>query len=219
MEAVIFGATGMVGIEVLDQCLAARQISRVVTLGRNTTGLEHEKLQEIEHSDFLDFSAQEHTLATADLCFYCLGVYQTRVSRQKFWQVTVDYLDALIATLEAVNKGITFCLFSTQGAAPKENSPFLFGNVKGRAEKHLGDSALHNQYIFRPGYISPGRKTAISGPGMWLCKPIYKLFPFLGINAVDLAAAMVDVGLNGHANTVLGNGDLRAIAQRLKRQG
>jgi uncharacterized protein YbjT (DUF2867 family) len=80
MDALIFGATGMVGTEVLHQCLDSDQIDKVVTIGRHATGVVHPELVEIEHQNFLDFSSMETELTQADICFYCLGVYQNQVA-------------------------------------------------------------------------------------------------------------------------------------------
>jgi len=80
--------------------------------------------------------------------------------------ITVNYLDYLLSSLEKVNPGITFCLFSAQGESPGEKSIFHFGNAKGRAEKRLTKSALKKKYIFRPDFINPGRKSAFSGAAL-----------------------------------------------------
>ena len=201
----------MVGIEVLHQCLADQSVTNVVVIGRRPSRITHEKLLEIKHENFLDFADIEPVLSDADICFYCLGVYQNRVSRDKFWEVTVGYLEALLRSLGQVNTGIVFSLFSTQGADTEENSWFLFGNAKGRAEKRLTESNLRTKYIFRPGFINPGIKSGMSGISLWLLQLIYKIFPFIGIDAKDLAKAMVHVSLLSHQATVFENRDIRKI--------
>ena len=71
MDALIFGATGMVGTEVLHVCLDADPIDRIVSIGRRTTGVDHPKLVEIEHRNFLDLSPVEEELSQASIGFYC----------------------------------------------------------------------------------------------------------------------------------------------------
>jgi hypothetical protein len=68
------------------------QIDKVITIGRHATGVVHPELVEIEHQNFLDFSSMETKLTQADICFYCLGVYQNQVAADVFWQITVGYL-------------------------------------------------------------------------------------------------------------------------------
>lgn len=216
MKSIIFGATGMVGIEVLHCCLQERQFQQVITIGRKKTNIDNPKLREIEHDNFLDFTSLEPEILQADICFYCLGVYQGMVSTDKFWEITCDYLAALIESIERCDNDITFCLFSAQGADPTERSRILFAKAKGRAEKQLLDSNISRKYIFRPGYINPGQKEAKSRIPFWLIKPFYKLFPFIGIDAPDLARVMVDVGLNGHDLKIFENGDLRRRVKVLR---
>ena len=95
MKVVIFGATGMVGGEVLTQCLANDEINTVLSVGRRNSGVVHPKLKEVVHGNFLDFTALEDELADVDVVYYCLGVYQAQVSKAQFWEITVDYLGAL----------------------------------------------------------------------------------------------------------------------------
>lgn len=211
-DVIVFGATGMVGTEVLHQCLKSNKIQSILTIGRHATGIEHHKLREIEHDNFLDFSSLEQEMSNADVCFYCLGVYQGKVSKKQFWEITVDYLDALISSLERSRKDITFCLFSAQGADPVEKIPFLFAKAKGRAENRLSNSEIHANFIFRPGFINPGRKSPKFMASMWMFKFFYKLFPSIGIDASELAKVMIHTGLYGHEKQILENRDLRTAA-------
>lgn len=216
MNAVILGATGMVGTEVLHQCLSADQIRKVLTIGRHATGVDDTKLREVEHQDFLDFSLLEPELSQANICFYCLGVYQNQVPADSFWKITVDYLAALIDTLERANRDLTFCLFSAQGADPSEKSPFRFAKAKGRAERILLDSSILRKYVFRPGFINPGRKSAQAGWSGWVAKQVYMLIPSIGIDAADLGKVMINVGLNGSIQPTFSNRELRRLANRLE---
>jgi hypothetical protein len=214
-KVAIFGATGMVGSEALDLCLRSNDVESLISIGRRKTGLDHPKLVEIEHRNFLDYSLIAHNLCDLNTCLYCLGVYQAQVSKEKFWEITVDYLDALIRTLEETNPEIRFCLFSAQGASRSERSFMRFAKAKGRAENLLLCSQLGEKFIFRPGYIKPGPKhlnTTISAKAF---EPIYRLFPTIGVDAVDLAKAIVDVGLQGHEKTVFENRDLRTFVNRI----
>lgn len=216
MNVTIFGATGMVGIEVLHQCLEHHQVGRVVTVGRNRTGVTHDKLIEVDHHDFTDYSPLEAHLSETAICLYCLGVYQGTVSTATFWEVTCTYLKALIEALERTNTDMTFCLSSAQGADPRERSPFLFAKAKGRAERVLLESRIQRKYAFRPGYIRPGRKTSKSRVPDWLVRPFYRLVPAIGIDAADLARVMVHVGVNGFDHAVLHNGEMRHLAASIR---
>ena len=215
MKVLVFGASGMVGTEVLHKIIEDERFEKVISIGRSHVDVESPILQQIVHDDFMNYRDLQNYLAESDICFYCLGVYQNQISKQDFWKITVDYLDALLSTLEKVNTEITFCLFSAQGASPNEKSLFRFGNAKGRAEMRLTKSAIKKKYIFRPGFINPGRKAAFSGVSLMFFQFIYKIFPALGIDAIDLARVMIHVGVAGGTKVVFENRDLREISKKI----
>ena len=209
VKVLLFGATGMVGSEVLNICLRSPAIEHVTTISRRKPGFNHAKLVEIEHHNFLEFSSIEDRLSDITTCLYCLGVYQTQVSKEKFWEITADYLDALIKIVEKINRKIRFCLFSAQGASSSEGSFMRFANAKGRAENLRLDSQLLEKYVFRPGYIRPGPKKLNTTWSAKAFEPIYRLFPAIGVDAEVLAKAIVEVGIKGYEKTILENQDLR----------
>ncbi len=209
MKALILGATGMVGREVLEQCLANDEFESVLSIGRRKSGVDHAKLTEIEHANFCDFTNLDSQLTQIDVCIYCLGVYQSQVPKAQFWEITVDYLDALVRAFERSNKNVRFCLFSAQGASTSEKSPIRFARAKGRAENVLLTSELAEKYIFRPGFIMPGPQWSSTTLSTKMLEPIYRLFPKIGIDATELARVMIDVGLNQHETVLFENRDMR----------
>jgi uncharacterized protein YbjT (DUF2867 family) len=208
MNALILGATGMVGSEVLKACLASDSITSVLAVGRKLTGQSHPKLKEIAHENFLDFSPLQYELEKVNIVYYCLGVYQNKVSKEDFWQITVEYQVALIIELEKMGSDITFCLFGALGADPKERSPFVFAKAKGRAERLLMESKLAQKYIFRPGYIHPDNGFR-SDIWVKLFQPVFRMFPFIGVDASRLGKVIAHVGIEGYKKTILENKDIR----------
>ncbi|KAA3658219.1 MAG: NAD-dependent epimerase/dehydratase family protein, partial [Calditrichaeota bacterium] len=73
IKAIITGATGMVGEGVLHQCLNHSQVESVLVINRRSCGVEHEKLTEIFHKDFFDFSPMKDQLAGYNACYFCMG--------------------------------------------------------------------------------------------------------------------------------------------------
>ena len=215
MKILIFGATGMVGSEVLKELLKSEQITEIVSVGRKTSGIKRDNFKEIIHDNFLDFSNLSETFSDTDIVYYCLGVYQGKVSKQEFWRITVGFQDALIRELEKVKKDIVFCLFSAQGADQNEKSPILFAKAKGRAEKHLLDSKIAKKYIFRPGYINPDNGFPHPYVFGGLFRLAYMLLPLIGINASALGKVIARVGLNGYNKGTLTNKDIRQLAYRI----
>ena len=213
VTAAVFGATGMVGIEVLHACLDEPRVSRVVTVGRRQTRVAHEKIREVIVADLADLAPAADALREVDLIVYCVGVYTGRVPDDEFFRITCDYLGGVLRVLEAAGSRATFCLMSAGGADPSEKSRLVFARAKGRAERMLLESALPDKYVFRPGYIAPGRQKSRTRIPDWLALPAYRLLPFMGIDAVDLARTMLLVGLERGPQTLFENSDIRRYAQ------
>jgi uncharacterized protein YbjT (DUF2867 family) len=209
VKLVITGGTGLVGGEVLRQSLRRPGVTSVVSLGRRRTGFSDAKLTELVVDDFLDLAPISEHLRDVNLCCHCLAAYSHRVGRSAYETITVDYLDSLIRALETASPNAAFCMFTTEGTRQDGGSWIRTLNVKGEAERHLLASRLPRKYIFRPGYINPTRPRARPVFYDMLMKPIFRLFPSLGIEAFDLAAAMIEVGLSDkRPQAVLENKDL-----------
>jgi nucleoside-diphosphate-sugar epimerase len=74
MRIVIFGSSGMLGQSALRERLGDRGVGKVLSVVRAPSGNAHEKLLEIVHNNFLDFTPIENQLAGLDGCLYGRGV-------------------------------------------------------------------------------------------------------------------------------------------------
>ncbi|MGY0399903.1 MAG: NAD-dependent epimerase/dehydratase family protein [Ostreibacterium sp.] len=216
----ITGSTGMVGSLVLKNLLENSAIDTIISIGRRRTGIEHKKLQEIVHTDFLDFSNLSAKLTNLDACFYCLGVYQNQVSKVHFLEITCDYQKALTDILQQSSPQLTFALFSASGADPTEKSRTLFAKGKGKAENLLNTTIFPEKYIFRPGYIHPTGNKKPSGLMYKMLLPVaaglFKLFPSIGITDRDLAHIMVTLSLAAeHPSQVFSNLYMKQLIKTL----
>ncbi len=133
-NVIVTRATGMIGSLVLRQCLERSDVANVTSIVRHRGGVEHPKLQEIEHQDFLDFSGITEHFEDQDICFYCLGVYTGQVDPQTFRKITVDFTSAFADALACRSTEVVFCYLSGQGADQTEKSRFMFARDKGAAE-------------------------------------------------------------------------------------
>jgi uncharacterized protein YbjT (DUF2867 family) len=211
MKLVLTGATGLVGGAVLQVALHHPRITSVVSLGRRQTGVIHPKLTELMVEDFLGLAPVAAHLADADLCCHCLAAYIHRVGRAAYQTITVGYLDSLIGVLETASPAAAFCMFTTEGTRQDGKSWIWTMNVKGQAETCLLASRLPRKYIFRPGYIYPTRPRARPVFYDMLMKPVFRLFPAIGIESADLARVMIEVGLSDpRPEAVLGNREIRS---------
>lgn len=203
----------MVGKLVLESCLNNKEVNKVTAITRKSLGIQHEKLIEVIHTNFLDYTAIEQSFKEQDVCFYCIGVYTGQVPKEEFKKITVDFTKVFSETLLRNNENISFCFLSGQGADSTEKSKILFAREKGIAENYLLNSPFSNVYIFRPGYIYPVTPRKEPNFGYRVMKVLYKpvslLYPNIGVPSDLLAKKMVTIGLNGGDKTIYENRDIR----------
>ena len=194
--ALLAGATGFVGSHVLQELLADDAWSHVVTVGRRTVSLRHDKLEQ----RVLDLSAIE---ALGDLphaadVFCCLGTTIKQAgSQDAFRRVDHDFVAGLARA--GLRIGATqFLLVSAIGADP--GSRVFYNRVKGEAEAAVRMLPYRAVQIFRPGLLLGTRSEFRLGERIaMLAVPL--LHPFLlgplrryhSISAGDVARAMVRI--------------------------
>ncbi len=213
-NVIIVGSSGMIGHLVLEHCLKRNDVSLVTAVVRRPLGINNEKLREVIHNNFLDYTSIAEYLLDQDVCFYCLGVYTGQVPTDEFKKITVAYTEAFAKALREYNtRPLTFCFLSGQGADQSEKSRILFARQKGIAENHLLALRFHKTHIFRPGYIYPDSPRKEPNFGYMvlrvLYKPLSRVFPNIGVTSGKLAGKMVDVGLNGGDKVIYEHRDIR----------
>ena len=214
-KALITGATGMIGNIILKKCLASADISEVISIVRQTSTLAHEKLTEIIHQDFTDFTTLHESLIGIDVCFFCIGVYTGAVPDDRFKVITVDYTKALADQLIKLSPRVTFCFLSGQGADKREKSRMAFARYKGMAENYLISLPFDQLAIFRPAYIYPvehRKEPNFSYQLMRLIYPAMKaIYPKGAITSEELGAGMYMAGMAGADKAILENQDIKAL--------
>lgn len=209
----------MIGQGVLRECLLDPDVEAVVSVVRNRSGASHTKLREIEHGDFLDYTAIAAGLAGFDACFFCLGVSSAGMAEPDYRRVTYDYPLAAARALVARSPGATFVYVSGQGADSTEKGRIMWARIKGAAENALLRIPFHAVYIFRPGVIQPlhgitSRTAAyrvlyaITAPLLPLLK---KLFPLQITTTEQVGRAMLQVARSGAPKRILENPDINQL--------
>lgn len=219
LKAALFGATGMVGQGVLRECLADPEVERVLAVGRSALGMKHEKLEEVLHGDFFDFSGIERRLAGCDACFFCLGVSSAGMSEAEYRHLTYDIALAAGGTLARLNPSMTFVYVSGAGTDSSEQGRSMWARVKGKTENDLAKLPFRNVFLFRPAIILPGR--GISSKTGWyrvfyaILRPLFplidKLFPKWVTTTGEVGRAMLTVAKHGAAKRILESRDIREL--------
>ena len=216
MNAIIFGATGMVGQGVLRECLRDDGIERVLAVGRSPTGLTHPKLRELVRKDLFDFNAGAD-FQGYDACFFCLGVSSAGMNEADYTRLTFDLTLGWARALARLNPAMTFVYVSGAGTGGKA----MWAQVKARTESELL-SLFPSAYMIRLAALRPMHgevsKTRWTRIGYKVLRPLLPLMHAIAPGAVitteELGRAMIRAARNGAPKRVLENRDLRALAAR-----
>lgn len=218
ISAIILGATGMVGEGVLHECLKHPLVKSVLVINRKPSGIEHEKLTEIIHLDFQDFSAIEDQLAGYNACYFCLGVSSLGMKEDEYRRITYDLTLSVANTLVKLNPTMTFCYVSGMGTDSTEKGRTMWARVKGKTENDLLKVPFKATYMFRPGYIQPTKGLKNSYKIYKVLGPFYPLwkilFPKYVCTLKEIGLAMINIVLSGSDLKVLECKDIRFMAQQ-----
>ena len=220
MKVIITGSTGMVGKGVLFECLESSQIESVLVINRASIDIKHEKLKEVIHTDFSNFTSLEEVLAGYDACFFCLGVSAVGMSEEKYTNITYDLTLRFANTLLKVNKDIIFNYVSGTGTDSSEKGRSMWARVKGKTENDLMSLPFQKAYMFRPGVIIPQKgiksKTPIYNAFYVIFKPLLPVLKSIAPKSVttttQVGQAMIKSVTRDYANVYLENRDINELA-------
>jgi uncharacterized protein YbjT (DUF2867 family) len=219
MKVILFGATGMVGQGVLRECLLDPGVESVLAVGRSPTGQRNPKLHEIQHRDFMDFSAIESELAGFDACFFCLGVSSVGMDEERYRHLTHDITLAAATVLAKLNPGMVFIYVTGRGTDSTEQGRQMWARVKGKTENDLLKLPFKAAYMFRPAAIQPlhgiRSKTAWYQAVYVLAAPVLTLLkriaPTYVTTTEQVGRAMITVARDGYPRPVLESGDINLV--------
>jgi uncharacterized protein YbjT (DUF2867 family) len=221
VRVIPFGATGMIGQAVLREALLAPDVEKVLTVGRNPIDQRHDKLAQLIHRDFTDFSTVEEQLTGYDACFFCLGVSSAGMSEADYRRVTYDFALTAARMLVGRNPHMTFVYVSGAGTDGSARGGVMWARVKGETENALLPLPFKAAYMFRPAFVQPmhgetsrvplyRRLYAVSG---WLYPTIRRLFPRYVTTTEHIGRAMLHVVREGAPRRVLESEDIAALAR------
>lgn len=210
--AILAGASGLVGGEILQRLIACREYGRIVVVTRRDLGepARHPRVKQIVVG-FDELEGAKRSLH-GDHAFCALGTTIRKAGSQaKFRQVDLEYPLAL-ARITRAGGATHFSVVSALGAS--RTSPFFYSRVKGEVEDGLRGMSWPSLAIFRPSFIAGERRESrplerLGGmalrfaPGTW--RPVA---------ATDIAAAMVATAVRSPPGvTVVESRDIPWVAR------
>lgn len=212
-SAILLGATGLTGGELLDLLLSDDDYAKVTVLTRRPTGKVHPKLEE-HIIDLLSLEKAED-LFSGDVVFCCIGTTRAKTPDKELYQ-KIDYGIPVTAAAMAQEKGIpVFIGVSSLGADPE--SRFFYNRTKGEMERDVAGRKIRQTYFLRPSLITGPR----GEKRLWenSAEKLMRLFDFLipvrykMISASVIAEAMIQIAKRGHPASVIPSEKIREIAK------
>jgi len=211
IKAIITGSTGMVGEGVLHECLNHPEVESVLVINRRPCGVQHKKLKEIIHSDFLEITPIRDQLKGYNTCYFCSGVSSVGKKEDEYTKITYDLTMHVAKTLHELNPETTFMYVSGEGTTGEENGKVMWNRVKSKTENELL-RLFKNSYIFRPGYIQPTKGLKNAYKIYSIMAPFYPVWKTLLPKHVctlkDLGLSMINTTLFSYDKKVLDNIDI-----------
>lgn len=172
MKALLIGATGATGKELLPLLLADPAFSRVDIFVRRAPDVQHDKLH-VHLVDFADVAAWQQDLK-GDVLLSCLGTtLKAAGSQEAQWQVDyqAQYDVARAAQANGVN---TLVLVSSAQADPQAR--LFYSRMKGRLDADVAALGFAKLLIFRPPLLErAGSDRAGEVWGLKIIKGLNKL--------------------------------------------
>ncbi|MDQ1911810.1 NAD(P)H-binding protein [Paenibacillus sp. GD4] len=216
-KALVAGATGLVGRELVRILLNQEEYAKVTVLVRRRMNLEHPKLEQlVVDYDRLEGLAGE--LVEGASLFCTLGTTMKQAGSKELFEL-VDYEYPMTLGRLAKRYGAEQMLIVTAMGA-KRGSLFYYNRVKGKVEEELGKLGLPKLCIFRPSLLLGDRQEKRAGEQAAM-KAADKLpFLFSGplerykpIRAEQVAAAMAAAANNNIEGTrIYESRDIAAMA-------
>lgn len=171
--AIVIGATGLVGSEVLGLLLEDKRYQKVKVLHRRSTGVSHSKLE--EHIIDFDKIEEWRGLITGDELYSALGTTLKQAGSQEA-QYTIDFTYQFETAKAAAENGVKkYSLVSSAGANYK--SRMFYSRLKGELDDAVNELPFEVTTILRPSILAGERNESRPGEsiGMFFMKFLTKI--------------------------------------------
>jgi len=204
--ALILGATGLIGNEILQLLLKDEKYSHVYAVARKTLPITNDKLTIIIAD--IDNIETKISNTKVDHLFCAIGTTKNKVSsNEEYYKIDHDYPIHLAMMLKQ-NGCNTISLVSSMGANTNSSSFYL--KLKGQVEQSITALNFEHTYIFRPSLLIGKRnEVRILENIAKVLSPLFNIFMvgnlknYKSIKAETVAKAMVKIALSNKIGTYI----------------
>ena len=214
--ALIFGSSGLVGKNLLNQIINNSNYSKVKIFVRSSLEISDQKV-EIINTDFKDLQKIKN-LIIGDDCFFCIGTTKKNSpDKNEYRRIELD-LPKKIAQISKSNDIRSFIYVSSGFADSKNSSDYL--KFKGLVEEEIKSLNFEKIGILRPSFLLGNRKEKRVGEkiGIFIFKllspifvgPIKKMKP---IHSEKVAKAMIKIANEDIQKTIFESNEISDLVR------
>ncbi|WP_304065343.1 NAD(P)H-binding protein [Pedobacter glucosidilyticus] len=153
-KAIIIGASGLIGSELLSVLLHSSAYTEVIALGRKPLNIQNQKLKEII-TDFSNLSEIKGQIK-ADVIFCCIGTTRAKTPDLNSYRKIDHDIPIEIAKIAVENQVQQYHLVSALGANAQSSN--FYSKIKGQTEDDLKVLNIPAIHIYQPSLLSGNRK-------------------------------------------------------------
>ncbi|KHJ37134.1 N-acetyl-gamma-glutamyl-phosphate reductase [Pedobacter glucosidilyticus] len=153
-KAIIIGASGLIGSELLSVLLHEPAYTEVITLVRKSLNTYHPKLKEII-TDFSNLSEMKENIK-ADVIFCCIGTTRAKTPDLNTYRKIDHDIPIEIGKIAVENQVKQYHLVSALGANAQSSN--FYSKIKGETEDDLKALNIPAIHIYQPSLLRGERK-------------------------------------------------------------
>lgn len=152
-KALVIGATGLIGRNLVFELLKSPQYSQVTVLTRRDLVIKHDKLNQII-LDFDDLMQYRNHISGDDI-FCCLGSTRAKTPDESIYRKIDFEYPLTVARIAKENGASRYYLVSSLGASTE--SRFFYSRIKAETEDAIASLNYTAFLVFRPSLLLGAR--------------------------------------------------------------
>lgn len=214
-RAILLGATGLIGNELLKILLVDYNYDEIVVLVRKSTGIKHQKLTEY----IIDFDkpTEWESRVKGDVLFSAFGTTIKKAgSKENQYKIDVTY-QVRVAEAAVKNGVAAILLVSSSGA--NAGSKFFYNRIKGELDDAVKALSFVKTTIFKPSVLVGKRpeKRYKEAVAIFIMQ-LFTLLPFIRkfrpIKGATVARAMIYVSKLADAEKEYRLSEIQALIKK-----